>query len=82
MGIGTQNGGERPPAPNKNRWWAGKMNCKFREKAENHENYPRRSWALNHMGNVSQHAIAKIAAQTNQSQIGRLGIIRRRDTTT
>jgi hypothetical protein len=29
------------------------MNCKFREKAENHENYPRRSWALNHMGNVS-----------------------------
>jgi hypothetical protein len=53
MGIGTQNGGERPPAPNKNRWWAGKMNCKFREKAENHENYPRRSWALNHMGNVS-----------------------------
>ena len=53
MGIGTQNGGEKPPAPNKNRWWAGKMNCKFREKAENHENYPRRSWALNHMGNVS-----------------------------
>jgi len=25
--------------------------CKFREKAENHENHPCRSWALNHMGN-------------------------------
>jgi peptidoglycan/LPS O-acetylase OafA/YrhL len=29
------------------------MTCKFREQAENHENHPRRSWALNHMGNPS-----------------------------
>ena len=65
-----------------NRGRTGKMICKLMKKAENHQNHPRRSWALNHMGNVSQHAIAKIAAQTNQSQIGRLGIIRRRDTTT
>ena len=42
------------PAPGKNRGRTGKMICKFMKKAENHENHPRRSWALNHMGNVSQ----------------------------
>jgi hypothetical protein len=41
-----------PPAPDKTGGLTGKMTCKFREQAENHENNPRRSWALNHMGNV------------------------------
>jgi hypothetical protein len=52
-GIGTQNGVETPPAPDKNRGRTGKMTCKLMKQAENHENHPRRSWALNHMGNVS-----------------------------
>jgi hypothetical protein len=31
-----------------------KNDLQFREQPENHENHPRRSWALNHMGNPSQ----------------------------
>src|SRR5271163_2124965 len=37
--------------PDKNQGQTGKMTCKLMKKAENHENHPRRSWALNHMGN-------------------------------
>jgi hypothetical protein len=37
MSIGTQNGGETPPAPAKKQGQTGKMTCKFREQAENHE---------------------------------------------
>jgi hypothetical protein len=51
MSIGANNGVETPPAPDKNRGRTGKMICKLMKKAENHENNPRRSWALNHMGN-------------------------------
>jgi hypothetical protein len=51
MSIGTQNGVETPPVLGKNRGRTGKMICKLMKKAENHENRPRRSWALNHMGN-------------------------------
>jgi hypothetical protein len=31
----------------------GKMICKLMKKAENQQNHPRRSWALNHKGNPS-----------------------------
>jgi hypothetical protein len=51
MGIETQNGVKPPPAPDKNQGRTGKMICKLMKKAENHENHPRRSWALNQMGN-------------------------------
>src|SRR5271163_4947824 len=53
MSFGTQTGVETPPAPDKNQGQTGKMTCKLMKKAENHENHPRRSWALNHMGNPS-----------------------------
>ena len=35
------------------------MTCKFREQAENNENHPRRSWALNHMGNPSLESVGR-----------------------
>jgi hypothetical protein len=43
MGIGTQNGGEPPPAPDKIRWWTGKMTCKTMRQTENDQNYKKES---------------------------------------
>jgi hypothetical protein len=53
MSIGANNGGETPPAPDKNQGQTGKMSCKSEEQAENHKNNPRRSWVTNQMGNPS-----------------------------
>jgi len=47
------------------------MTCKFREQAENHENHPRRSWALNHMGNPR--LLLSVIACSYLTQISKIG---------
>ena len=43
------------------------MICKLMKKAENHENNPRRSWALNHMGNPRLNKFEKFKCLFPQS---------------
>ena len=52
-GLGANKRRRNTSRAGQNRGRTGKMTCKLMKQAENHQNHPRRSWALNHMGNLS-----------------------------
>ncbi len=41
--VRLKNAVETPPAPGKNRWWTGKMNCKTMKQTENNQNHKKES---------------------------------------